>query len=153
MFAPAISAIQFTCGGTFESYGDGPECRYFREIAWWCRKCWCSSSSGDGPPPESTRIIASRGLPSAVGELHRGLDDHQAPPARLLALRGFGGGMGSALGKAWTTRDPRYLSRSSLIFLYLSLVQGEIVRDSQLPERPFNSSLICVRWRWGVLAA
>lgn len=33
VFAPAIRAIQFTCRGTFESYGDGPERRYFLEIA------------------------------------------------------------------------------------------------------------------------
>lgn len=57
-----------------------------------CRKSWCSPSSGDGPPPESIRIIASRGPPSAVGGFHRGLDDHQATPARLLALRGLGRG-------------------------------------------------------------
>lgn len=49
-------------------------------------KNWRSSSSGDGPPPESIRIIASRGPLSAVGELHRGPDDHQAPPARPLAF-------------------------------------------------------------------
>lgn len=46
--------------------------------------------SGDGPQPESIRIIASRRPPPRAGELHRRLDDHEAPPARRLALDGLG---------------------------------------------------------------